>query len=517
MTVETIYAMRKLIKSGQRSFPIFIGFLNADKVKRLADAPAFARDTPHSDLAKNILDPPVRSWQRPLDSERVERIKAVFDDTGEFMPNPVLLAENAFTSDQIQVKQHTTASGENTMVWEISIRIPGDADAKPLWILDGQHRINGLAKSKQCANEIPFVLLFNGDLGNYYRPSDLAKVFAQVTTSAEDLDPLHNEWLTYAFSLGSYSDHAPDQVDRKKAMQSVAELCHVQVESGGIANPFFSEVQFNHFLPHVKPAPGGFGYKCNELMELIVRNYYRQSAMAGHLAPRELAEQLVRSHDGLRRVVQEPIDKNVFFGKEEFNQKIMQDAFLIGVLTYLLKNGPCSDWVEVLKTLCFHETSWEFTWTKSLHGTAQSNSKKLANNVLASVFREGSLPAGSNTLADFLRGNKAYVQVRCYELTPTGKKSTKDPLEVKYDRGSTETLSVGSRRIVAIESWSDNVVKVEVSDKNSPPGKLVKYDEMTKKKGLRLDESAHKKPLELLITLHHYGDVHSTIEVDVKW
>src|SRR4051794_28802076 len=90
-----IACIRQTIQSGGTQFPIFIGFLPAKEILAIAEAPAFVTKTPHHEIADNVLSPPIRNWQRPLGKDRVKRIAAVFNDTGQLMPNPVLLSENA--------------------------------------------------------------------------------------------------------------------------------------------------------------------------------------------------------------------------------------------------------------------------------------------------------------------------------------------------------------------------------------------------------------------------------------
>ena len=63
----------------------------------------------------------------------------------------------------------------------------------PLWIIDGQHRINGLGNENctQNDNPIPVVFLINSG-GTFYNGANLAKIFAQVTTAATPLGNLHD-------------------------------------------------------------------------------------------------------------------------------------------------------------------------------------------------------------------------------------------------------------------------------------------------------------------------------------
>ena len=235
-----IHALRKEVTSGSRVFPLHVGFLPAKDILKIADAPAFTHNTEHEVIAKHILNPPVKEWQRPLNDTRLNNIATLYDHSGEFMPNPVLLAENVLASPHIRVQQQSVAGGTPTMVFDINVPEPQTGQPKPLWILDGQHRIRGLAISRQASNPIPFVLLLNAG-GSFYSGPDLAKIFAQVTTYAEKLDSLHNAWLTYAFGLGEYDASDARCRARKQAMECASYICQLpQVDAGSRNNPFFN-------------------------------------------------------------------------------------------------------------------------------------------------------------------------------------------------------------------------------------------------------------------------------------
>lgn len=210
----------KQIISGGNCYPIFVGFMSAEDILKIAKVPSFEHSTKNEAIATHVLTPPVKEWQRPLDTFRRDRIASVFDNTGEFMPNPVLLSENVLENiSTINILPKTLVGNVTSDSWIVEIEEPNQNQEKPLWIIDGQHRINGLAISAQKGNSIPVVLLLSKGM-NYYDGPTLAKIFAQVTTAAEKLDDIHNEWLTYSFSLGKYRNDA----NLSKAMQAVAKL-----------------------------------------------------------------------------------------------------------------------------------------------------------------------------------------------------------------------------------------------------------------------------------------------------
>jgi DGQHR domain-containing protein len=518
--MPVILCLRDYIRSGNNSYPIFIGFLSAEEVLKIAEAPSFSRNTTHQEIAENILRPPIRDWQRPLDEDRVNGISRLFNNSGEFMPNPVLLCQNGISQSNIEIRQqNTTEGGVPTNIWEITIPIPKEGEAIPLWILDGQHRISGLGKSPQSKNPIPVVLLLEQGT-NVYNGPIVAKIFAQVTTSATKLDDLHNEWLTFAFKLQSYADGANRSKQDRNAMQCVANLCkNPEIgENQGVqvTNPFFNNIKFNK-ENSVRLTSGGFVYTCTELKELISKYYYNSSLNTGeYLPPGILSDQIALSYHALTKVVKAPQDKSVFFGQlGHSGQKIMQDAYIIGILSYLLHHPAPNSWEEILRKLSFHNTIWNFNWVRSLNGKHQTVSRKLAFNVFARAFRETVLPTTSGDLANYLQGNNACVDFE-FSYLESNKILRRDKDTCRVSRGDVLSRNINGRKHIKILSKTENIGELTVSDKNSPPGRVVYYKNISKA-GVILTTEEHRKPLELLVTMENYGGVESCAELTVVW
>jgi hypothetical protein len=515
--MHTIFCLRQEILSGTNRFPVFVGFAPADVILQLASAPSFTGHTPHNDIANNILTPPIRDWQRPLDHGRVDGISRVYNDSGELMPNPVLLCENISQNGSGITIAQQRSSGIATNVWEVVVPEVAQGQDTPLWILDGQHRINGLAQSAQKANPLPVVLLLNQGQGIYQGPL-VAKIFAQVTTAATPLDDLHNEWLTYAFTLGAYSSSNPSSEANCQSMRAVAELCRrPMVVNNAVSNPFFNRVRFNDKAAHLGagPLPGGFKYTCTELKEIIKKYYYSCSAPFGsHLDHIALSDQMVLAFNALVRTVAAPQDKTVFFGSSDYEQRIMQDAFWAGALSAILVNGPAVNWDDLLLRLQFSSASWDFrSWTRTLSGRAQSISKALAIETFASAFRTMSIPTSSGNLSDFLKGNDASLELEFSSLSPQGRPVRAGRSAVSLRAGSNLSAKISPASHFRVRNKSGNIGKLEIIDAESPPGRLVYYNE----RGEPLNSSRHNRPLKLVLKMHHYGGLESSAQIELTW
>ena len=395
-------------------------------------------------------------------------ISAFFNDSGRLMPNPVLLSENATSPGSITVRQQLATGAIPTDIWEVEIPISPAGQPRPLWILDGQHRISGLAASQQSTNPVPLVLLVNDGLASYDGPK-LAALFAQVTTSARQLDQLHNEWLTFAFDLGDYDPTRAGAAAEKKAMLVVAELCRNPALLSPSANPFCDNIQFNASRI-VAPVGGGFTYTCKELQEMLHKGYYAQPVEGAgtHLAPEVVAKQLAEAYTALKSSVSAPHNGTVFFGDAAHSQKPMQTAFLLASLGRMRLGGvPNQGWASLLGDLAFATSSWDFTpWVRSLHGREATSSAKIAEAVLTRAFVDESLPKGVGGIPDVLRGNGAHVRIVASPLTPAGRPSRNQAkqLGLTLSRGQTTAHIVESRRHLRMVQVSPNIGTVGVFD-----------------------------------------------------
>lgn len=428
------------------------------------------------------------------------------------MPNPVLLAKNAFTAG-ITIES-SSIDGMPYHTGTYAIEIPEVAlhpADRPLWILDGQHRIAGLAASKQKKDPVPLVLLLDDGSGSYTSPL-LASLFAQVTTAAHKLDDLHNEWLTYAFQLGRYSSSKNGYEAATKAFETVVELCRSPSWSAGTANPFFNQVQFNEHIS-VMPSLGGFSFKCNVLADILAKHYYALPSQQRQLEANRLAEEISRAYIALHTTITAH-DSSVFFGVTQKAQTIMQEAFLIGILARISVHGPTSDYASVLQNLNFQNTNWDFSWVRSLSGPANTASKKIARAIFEEVMPSGKLPANSTNLADYFKGNGASVQLVCSKLTPAGRPAQKNRLIYTALRGSTGSQPTATHPHVKIGDKTNNVGEAQVLQAHAV-GKPKRYKEI-EKSGLVLQEP-YPKPLDLVIDMQHYGDNFSQAEVELNW
>ena len=509
-----INALKEMIESGERTYPIYLALMPADVISEIADVPSYRDTTTNADIARNVSQVPVKEWQRPRIPQKVKAIRQLFSNSGEFMPNPILIGESPHASVRPTVKQ-LLDGGNSTSVCELQISQGPSGSEKPLWILDGQHRIAGLSESAQSSNPVPVVFLLN-EGGTSYSADTLAKIFAQVTTSATPLGSLHMEWLSYAFKLNHYSPQDVRSTEQAKAMAAVISLC-MKPSLGGQPNPFYDRIQYNDRLSHPKIQPGGHVYSCIELKDIVAGFYYSAQKSQPELEPDDLAKELCIARIALASVIRTRPERSVFFGDDSHHQKIMEDAFWSGVLRYLAVRGVPTSWKDILRTLHFDSTNWDFSWKVSLHGRDQSTSKNLAIKIMGDIFSKRQLPSGSSSIADLLRGNGAKFELEAFGLTSKGRRSPKGTQVLVVRRGDAVSFPIEPCVGIRLRNSSLNIQDVVVTDMQAAPGTLVEYKDVLRSGGMKLDETRHKNPLELLFTLKHYGGVTSSANVQIDW
>lgn len=510
-----INALEQVIRSGQNSYPIYIGFMTATQLMKVAEVPNFKNTTPNQNIASNVLTPPVKEWQRPLIVDRKNKIIQTFNGTGEFMPNPVLVAERGIGGvPDISIKDLMATGGITSGIKEIEIGEDPNKEL-PLWIIDGQHRISGLGDPSciQKDNIIPVVFLLNNG-GNFYNGRNLAKIFAQVTTEATPLATLHKEWLTFAFELDAYIAGSPAH----KAMESVAYLCKMpNIPGSQQVNGFFDDIKFNDELT-ASPKYLGHQYDCKDLASIITEYYYSETSSQGHLTPTELAVQISLAFAALKTCVKAPQNTSVFFGDGKYSHKIIIDSFLIGVLVYLRnvsKSPSLAGWTSLLKSLNFHQTDWNFQQHVLSSARWVDKSKVLAIDVFTHIFEQAKLPPNVNDLWDYLSGDQLNIKLEFRAVNAAGNAIKKNLQTAEYKRADKKTFAMGQKKYFKVVETSKNAKHLELFDDKSSPVDPIKFKTSGEYLKLPKVDPANKNqdPLVLTIRCTLYGGIEERITV----
>ena len=486
------------------------------ELDRVACAPAFTTSDTHDHIATDVIKPPTRSWQRPIIPDHIKAITDTFNTGKDFMPNPVLLSQNDSYPQGVLITPQVVGSS-TTGLSEITLD-PSGGD--PLWIIDGQHRIKGLAASSLADQKIPVVLMLDDPHRSVYKGPILAKIFAQVTTEATALGPLHNDWLKFAFRLDKYQSSQ----QLYKAMTTVVKMTTTTsytINSQSVQNEFFNHIKFNDYL-----AVTGFHgspYTCTELKELILKYYYSQSLPNGELSPVDLACQVALAYDALMRTSPAmAITDHCILGDAAHRLDVMRNGFIASCLSHLVANGVPKSWFDLFSALDFQRADWNFdAWKIKLHGEENTRSFEIAVRIFTHLFHDGKLPNGISSLDLYFRGNNGEFVLRTSEPTKAGgysKKSAGNTHAVNINQ-PINRVAITNDNYLRLDSVSPNITIASVENLNSPRTNPQMHQELTrpgKTKGLLMDTSK-KAPLKLNFKVALFGGNAKDCEVDFSW
>ena len=349
------------------------------------------------------------------------------------MANSVLLGESSHTSGTlatISTPNPTLVNGHVAPeLFDITFEANG---AKPLWILDGQHRIHGLADSStQSDQKIPVVFLIKHPK---FTMEFLAQVFTEVTTGAQDLEELHKHWMLFSFGMDPFVSTPPN--NRHKAMLAVLELCTTG-SIGGLTNPFFDQVKFNPYDPS-SVGPDNITYTVKEWTALLDDCYYSQG---GTLSAANLAKQIVlflRAAKGLDASG----TASKIFGTDPHT--IIRDALMKEFLKHAAAVGISattsqSDWEAKLNTGNWSASAWNLPWLAAgvksgTSGAWSTPSQRAINHTMNKLFED---PAafGGNAPSVYLQTQQDITLV-AKKKTPSGNWSSVDQAEIQSNGGS---------------------------------------------------------------------------------
>jgi len=263
MPAKTVVCIKGVAQIHGRSDEMLTGFLTPNELIQFCSVPSFPPNMSHVQISSGLYTPPIANWQRPLDQTKISEIaqdigSAEVDNASKdsLMANPVLVGRSDKLNQpdvSLGTSPHRINIGGTSEVVPgvFEVRFTSSDEHKPLWVLDGQHRIHGIGNSDLRVDEDGNPIPNNGTLlqnqpipvvfiiEQNYTAKFLAKIFTQVTTKAEPMHAIHGDWMEYAFDMGDY-----DGVSAKYAMNAVADLTTIQ-EFDNVANPFFGQIVFN--------------------------------------------------------------------------------------------------------------------------------------------------------------------------------------------------------------------------------------------------------------------------------
>jgi hypothetical protein len=503
----SLTCLMQLVNTGDDDYPVLVGLAPAQLLDKISEAPAHESGESNAKISESVR-PNMALWQRGLDDSRVRSIKKTFSQArGQIMPNPVLLAVTQ------KAHEHMNKADKHG-VWTISFP---ELQTPPLWILDGQHRIRGLAASDRPHNPVPFVLLANVTGEKLYKPAVLAKIFAQVSTEATPLTNVHAESLSFAFQLGNYSPDLDKRGSRDSSMKATKWLCED-------SERLWDRITFDPEEPDSKEA---FGWTNKEWVELFAKNFFNIAKF--EVAPDTLARILDKALDAAYRSLSNP-DNTALFGSsgpDGYGRKPIQVGFVSAALKFLAndQDNLATDWPPLIKALRFGEADWDLRALE--HGGVDGGrAPAIATNMMLEGFLKGHFP-GRSTFSAWLNGDvETHLDVTLSVPDPNGgpRQDPTDP-RICADFAAGPTPSVVESQVapkdrthITIEA-TPNLSGFALTDLHAGPDdpgiRGSKGEHFGRDLGARLREKDGTKTLRIKTNL--YGGPERTLDVSITY
>tara|TARA_Y100000589_G_scaffold120280_1_gene114713 strand:+ start:5799 stop:8135 length:2337 start_codon:yes stop_codon:yes gene_type:complete len=210
----------------------------AHEIASASTVPSLPKIITPLDGSQRVLNPQQNSdeWQRQINSSRTRSITNFAMETNNFLANAPMLyvnddkSINIYEEDgnwwlkvdysQFLVKiENETKDGsrfinhdipdyenQNTVIRHGASNL--GKDKRPFWIIDGQHRIEGLAQAYQnngkLKKPVPLIIIPHKQLHQVNSKQSLpqiAKLFTEINTLQVALDPLHEIFLMHRFKI----------------------------------------------------------------------------------------------------------------------------------------------------------------------------------------------------------------------------------------------------------------------------------------------------------------------------
>jgi DGQHR domain-containing protein len=206
----------KIQKITQKGHVFFIGKAKVNQIAQSSCVPSLPPKMSIIETANRIIgyNDTATEWQREMDKERILKIENFIGQESNVIANAPMLYIN--NSDAVEITDETITihfnkflkyqkSGIHEGFYTDRIKESETdefgnftyQDFRPLWIIDGQHRLRGIHQNEQMQDiEIP-IIIFPSD----FNSTNTAKIFAEINTLQKKLDPLHELFMQHKFCI----------------------------------------------------------------------------------------------------------------------------------------------------------------------------------------------------------------------------------------------------------------------------------------------------------------------------
>jgi DGQHR domain-containing protein len=206
----------KLHKVEQKGYSFYISSAPVNVIAQSSSVPSLPPSLGIIETAERILDRNrCRSeWQREINATRIRKISQFIGEDDNIIPNtPMLYIHDdsavEITDDTLTIhfdrflKMQDNGPHKGSYA-DRKRRLAKDEfgniiydDFRPMWIIDGQHRIKGINRNQEEQGITVPIVIFPKE----FKISNTAKIFAEINTLQTKLNPLHELFMQHRFSI----------------------------------------------------------------------------------------------------------------------------------------------------------------------------------------------------------------------------------------------------------------------------------------------------------------------------
>jgi DGQHR domain-containing protein len=227
----------RMIRIEQKGNIFYLGSAPVNEIAQSSYVPSLPPQMQIEETAGRIIDSAKKpnEWQREVDVNRVRKIQQFIEESDNIIANTPMVFVN--DSDAVEIK-----GNELRIDYSKFLKPQNDGefagqfidrkkraerdeagnivfdDYRPLWLIDGQHRIKGIHRSKEQCINVP-IIIFPNDFG----AKSTAKVFAEINTLQKKLNPLHELFMQHRFSI--------DHINPKRKFRDYESESYIDAEN----------------------------------------------------------------------------------------------------------------------------------------------------------------------------------------------------------------------------------------------------------------------------------------------
>ena len=230
-----------LFRIDQKEKTFYISSARISEIDAVCSVPSLPESIESEETGRRVVDDSRGDdeWQRRLAPKRINSIRSFIEASDNIIANtPILFVKpgtgavvvdgDTLTVDLEKFLKKTIMKGEE--LWYDAV--PNGDDLRPIWLIDGQHRVRGMSRSQVGKDLHVPIIVFPED----FRLHEAAKIFAEINTLQTKLTSMHTLFMQHRFHIPSHKskrDFHPKDWDEEVPEHHNSRANHLSYEAAG--------------------------------------------------------------------------------------------------------------------------------------------------------------------------------------------------------------------------------------------------------------------------------------------